>query len=342
MITYIAIFGFCILGFLFPQKYHRLYLSILLFFLLIFVGLRHEVGADWGNYLILQDLIQNAGKPGIFFTEPGYGFLNYYFTGQDSIYIINAICSIFLCWGTYVLCRDQPYPLFSLSLLLPYTIFVVGMGYTRQATALGFIMMAYHAFANKKAFRCFLFVILALLFHRTAIIILLIYGFGFLSIRNYRSYLFLSPVIFTILYVLILSTNSYLDVYGSNEEFSSAGALYRHLMNVIPALIFILNHKFFYDKIPKYYSVLWFLSYGSIFFFLIGFQLSTFSDRFAQFFSIVQIIVYPVFVNKFTSRDRAIILTLIILFYLLFMVYWFTNSYWASRWWVNYKNYLFL
>ena len=47
---------------------------------------------------------------------------------------------------------------------------VVAMGFTRQAAAIGFLMLAFAAFSEKSLVRFLIFVALATTFHKTAVI----------------------------------------------------------------------------------------------------------------------------------------------------------------------------
>jgi len=312
-------------------------------FLIVFIGFRMEIGGDWINYLVLHDAIRNYGTfwTAIILTEPGYGVINYLIGGENGIYFVNAICAVIFCTGLYFFCSRLKYPIFSLTILLPYTVFVVATGYTRQATALGIIMVAYNFFVREKYKSFVLFGFLSLLFHKTGFIVLFLYPFKFVRKETIIKYVTIFFPIVILVSILVLGKFSYLlDIYGDNAEVSSAGGIYRHIMNVVPAMIFIAYHNFFYKESFSVYKLLWFLSVGSISLFFIGFMFSTLADRFGLYFGVIQMIVYPIFLNKFVFKDRLLVLFLIVIFYLIFMIYWFSTSQWADCCWKNYKNFL--
>lgn len=344
MFTYISIFLIVVLLNLFPRKHQILLCAIVCIFLIFFVGLRYEIGADWYNYLFRYQLIQGTRSYWDTFSiaEPGYAFLNYYIRGETPIAYINLICATILCIGMFVYSRSQPYPLLTLATALPYMIFVSGMGYTRQATALGFILIALVLYANKKYFWSIFFIVCSAMFHKTGIIMLILIPLKFVNEKNIKKvlpWIILGSVVF---FLMIEKFNSFFEAYGEDSHFNSGGGIYRHVMNVVPALIFFINYKFFKQRIPNFFQIFFFLAVGSIFLLLMSFKLSTFSDRLGQYFAIIQISIWPIFINKFMLRDRLPVSICVVVFYLVFMIYWFQNSEFSQCCWINYKNYLFI
>ena len=72
-------------------------------FLTALIGLRYQVGGDWGNY------VRNFyGASGLIFSEvllhgdPGYSLLNWMVAqaGYDII-PVNVVCGAVFAWGTY-------------------------------------------------------------------------------------------------------------------------------------------------------------------------------------------------------------------------------------------------
>lgn len=344
MFLYLSIFILVILANLTPRKNHVFFLGIFCLFLVFFVGLRYQIGGDWYNYLFRYRLTQFTKSYWQTFTiaEPGYSFLNYYIKGKNPMAYINLICAIFLMFGIFIYCRKQPYPLFSLAIALPYMIFVNGMGYTRQATALGFILIALILFSEKKFIWYVVFVFFASMFHKTGLVFLALYPIKFINNRNVKKLIPLLVFGSVIFFFLISRLNSLFEAYGEDSNFSSGGGVYRHIMNAIPSVVFLLNLKYFQKELPKFFQIFFFLAVGSLFLFLVSFKLSTFSDRLGQFFAIVQISIWPIFINKFVKRDRVIVSLGILFFYFSFMIYWFMNSEFSKCCWINYKNYLFI
>jgi len=131
-------------------KVRRFAFSLIFLWLLFMIGLRQEIGADWNNYLVYyRDIIQ-IGLRGIFITEPGYGLLNY-ISGQldGGIYLTNTLSALLFLFGLLFFIKDLPYK--SLAIVIAsYLIFVVAMGYSRQAIAISIVMVAYKFYMDKK------------------------------------------------------------------------------------------------------------------------------------------------------------------------------------------------
>ena len=88
---------------------------------MLLIGLRVEIGADWGTYLVhLYNQIDMPLSYPIFSKEPGYALANWTSArlGWD-IYGVNLICSAFFSAGLVSYCRKQPYPWLALVLAFP-------------------------------------------------------------------------------------------------------------------------------------------------------------------------------------------------------------------------------
>ncbi|GIZ15184.1 EpsG family protein [Capnocytophaga catalasegens] len=342
MYIYILLFCIVLLVALFRVK-NLFLLTIFCVFLVFFVGLRHQIGGDWEAYLIMKEQIQSFNNFGIalLYTDPSYGMLNYIVAENETgIYVVNTVCALFLICGIYVVSIKQFDSFFSLLVAIPYIIFVVGMGYTRQSAALGLIFIAIELLINNKKKLSILAILLASTFHLTAIVMLV--AVFFRQKINYRTILLITIVFFIGFIMLNQYVLSKMVIYGSEDVVSSSGGFFRHLLNIIPALLFFKYRIFFQEHAPNHYRVLKFLSIGSICLFLLGFVLSTLADRIALYFSVIQLMIYPIFMQKIVKKQRTLFILGIGVFYLIFMITWFNLSFYAKCCWMSYKNYLFL
>ena len=214
--------------------------------LVLIIGLRHEVGGDWSIYLeMLESYIDgsDAGQNG--FQDPAYILLNILAARSGlGVYLINLLSAVFFSWGLYVFCRAQPRPWLALVVAVPYLITVVAMGYTRQSAAIGIAMLAIVALGQGRTWRFMLWIALAALFHKSAIVLV---PMAVLVNTKRRVFTFIWVALaFVILYVLLVQEAiSFLIMGYIQSEYQSSGAAFRIAMNAIPAAIFLVFRKRF-------------------------------------------------------------------------------------------------
>jgi hypothetical protein len=259
----------------------------------LMIGLRHQVGGDWVTYLehltrsryeTLQETLEGG--------DPAYMLLNWFAAQMDlGVYFVNLVCAGLFTWGLLVFCRAQPLPWLALTVAVPYLITVVAMGYTRQATAIGLAMLGLAALADQKILRFVVFVVLAALFHKTAVILIPLAVLGSAEKRLWSAvWVSISAVLF---YELLLqdSVESLRSGY-LEAEYASSGAAIRVAMNAVPAALFLLLRKHF--DMPQPMRVFWtWMSVGAIGFvgLLVVSSSSTAVDRVALYWIPLQLFV---------------------------------------------------
>ena len=210
----------------------------------LMIGLRHEVGGDWFNYLehfkatSYLRLSEVFGKG-----DPGHYFLNWLAARLGgSVYWVNLIYATVLMWGTVVFCRRQPWPWLALLVAVPYMLIVVGMGYSRQAVALGFALVGLVALGEHRIRTFVICIALGALFHKSAVLLLPI-----AILANSRNRFLTGGMVgltFVLLYFLLLSQDA--DALWTNYveyQMQSQGAKIRVLMNAVPAALMLLYGK---------------------------------------------------------------------------------------------------
>ena len=208
--------------------------------LVLMIGQRHRVGADWDQYdnlvrLALYDSLEQAVTQG----EPAYSLLNWLAVRMDlGPYFVNTVCAALFAWGLVVFCRAQPRPWLALVVAVPYLVTVVAMGYTRQGVAIGLVMLGLVALSDQKMLRFFVFVALAATFHKSAVILI---SLAVLASARYRVWKALwVGLVCLLLFVLLLQES--VDAYTTNfieVQYASAGAAFRVAMNAVPAVLFL-------------------------------------------------------------------------------------------------------
>ena len=150
------------------KKLNYILRSFFLIFLILFIGLRHKVGGDWDIYR--NDFYDNINYFNLltfdYVRDFGYELFSYIFYKQQlGIYGLNLSLAIIFIYSInkFALHFKENYWLIFL-IAFPYLIVIVGMGYTRQATAFAFILLSLSSINNKNIFSFFIFSILAIFF----------------------------------------------------------------------------------------------------------------------------------------------------------------------------------
>lgn len=270
----------------------------------LMMGLRHEVGGDWQQYLPLfrdtasRDFMEVMGRG-----DPGYYGMNWLIArGGGSIYHVNLFCAVCLMWGTVVFCRAQPNPWLALLAAVPYMLIVVGMGYTRQAVALGFALLGLTALGDGRTRSFVIWIAIGATFHKSAVLLLPIAALA--SSRNRFMTAGLVGLTTLLLYYLLLADASE-DLWENyvEAEYQSQGGLIRVLMNVVPALLLIMFRKRLVPDLQERKLWLWMAVFAVACLPLVG-MASTAVDRVALYLIPIQLFVFSR-VPRLTSEVRV-------------------------------------
>ncbi len=142
--------------------------------LILFGGLRYHVGTDYESYEeIFNNLVRNWGDARYTGTETGFVWLCRLITvftdnSQWLFFVTNLIISLLglACVGRY--CRFVPLGLY----IFYTTIYYQSFNVIRQGIACAIVFMAFGLYHEGKWVRAVILVLIASLFHRTALIML--------------------------------------------------------------------------------------------------------------------------------------------------------------------------
>ena len=210
----------------------------------LMMGLRHEVGGDWVHYLPL--FRETAAREFVEVMErgdPGYYGLNWVIAQLGgSIYHVNLVCAAIMMAGTVVFCRDQPNPWLALLAAVPYMLIVVGMGYTRQAVALGFALLGLAALGHKRMRPFVIWIAIGATFHKSAVLLLPIAALA-ASRNRLLNAAIIGATTWLLYYLLLADASEQLWQNYVEAEYQSQGGMIRVLMNVVPAALLVLFRK---------------------------------------------------------------------------------------------------
>lgn len=217
--------------------------------LLLFVGLRHKVGMDWNNYLVMAGKVE--GIPfleALGVVEPAYAALLWSSVHLGfGVYGANLVSTAILIAGVMRFCRSTHLPWLALVCAAPMLIFVVGMSANRQAAAIGVVMWLAAAWGEARLRKRVALILGAATFHLSAVFLLV---FAALDVRMrpaYKAVLILGLGGLS-LYVLQVSGGAeYYDqayVSGQTQAVYSPGASQHVLLNGIPAMLLLIAGRY--------------------------------------------------------------------------------------------------
>lgn len=309
----------------------------------LMIGLRYQVGGDWFNYELIYEEFRYAQlSESIMTSDPGYSILNWLSQQLGfQIWFVNLVCAIVFAWGLVRFARRQPNPWLAILVGVPYLIIVVAMGYTRQGVAIGLILAGLASLDRGSLFRFSIYVLFAVTFHKSAIVILPLVAMA--ATRNRILTIGLLVVLAAMLYYVFVSASvDALMATYVEDEYSSSGAAVRVAMNLPPALIYFLFQNRF--QLDHQRRTLWrnfsFAAFGCLAIFLY-LDASTAIDRLALYLMPLQLFVLSRLPEVFPERQRANgQLVLAVLVYSAIVQFTWLNYAAHAEYWVPYRNIL--
>lgn len=263
-------------------------------FVVLVVGLRHQVGADWEHYwapiewALQQNLVEGVKQGG----DWAYGLLTWLAAHAGAgVYGVNLVCAGVFAYGLMVFCHISPQPWLSLAVAVPYLVIVVAMGYTRQGVAIGLVMLGLVALDKGSMVRFVAWVAVGALFHKTALILIPMAIFA-----GRKNWVAVAGVLVTTVLLFFLLLAEYIDhlVAGYiTDQYASSGAAIRIAMNALPASVYLVFRKRF--DLTETQRVFWtWMSLGGLAFIglLVVSPSSTAVDRVALYWIPLQLYVW--------------------------------------------------
>jgi hypothetical protein len=251
LIVYLIFFGiYALLGFAASSRSRWERLTPTAFIMaslpmILFIGFRFEVGADWPVYeylfgRVVRDDYWSSLSRG------DYGFYSLMWLYKQwgwGLLAVNVTCALLFVVGLVAFARRQSNPWLAIAVAIPYLVIIVAMSATRQATAIGFLFLAINAFSDRRLTLFGFWVLCASLFHASAILMLGIVALSYT--RNpFQSFLLVLALAAPAYYLLAGNLGTYVERY-SNAQIQSTGAAVRVAMNLIPALLYLtLRNRF--------------------------------------------------------------------------------------------------
>lgn len=307
----------------------------------LLIGLRYRVGGDWTAYERMFAFAKyNSLDRSLALGDPAYQLLNWSVQalGQE-IWLVNLICGLIFSWGLIRFTLTQPSPWLATLVAIPYLVVVVAMGYSRQAVAIGILMAGLAGHLQRPSiFKFAAYVLVAALFHKTAVVVLPLIALG--AGRN-RFLNFIAAVILSFLfYDFFLSSAADRLVQNYFEaKYAAQGAAIRVTMSLFPAVLFLSSQHAF--GFPDWERKLWRnFSLAAVVFFALLLLLpsSAAVDRMALYIIPLQIAILSRVPGSLVGRSLGLVVIVAYSFVVQFV--WLNYAAHAELW-VPYRFYPF-
>ena len=343
------------------KYYLNLLFAFCFIFLTLFIGLRYNIGGDFGQYRLIysqyyETSFLNSLISSRYVADPGFGVLNWFIHQFDpyeginwnfahrvgGYNIVNLSCagifSIFFLKFAFKL----PRPFLVLAMTFPYLIVVVSMGYVRQGMSIAILAFALTQLCESKKLSFVILVCIAASLHKSAIIFLPLVAY--ISTSN-KFILFLIGLIFFSFVVLFIAANQIerlVSVY-IGQGIQSRGAQLR-IGLLIPAAFIYLKYKNRFSFNDVEHQIWSFFSISTVALFLlvltVGSAISTSLDRIALYYIPFSTLILSLFPDLFEKRNRLLVIIALLVYYFLLFTIWILFADHNFQW-LPYQNILF-
>jgi hypothetical protein len=314
--------------------------------IILMIGLRFEVGADWRAYLLNYKPLANLPFDDAIRTSPqeyGYTALSWMIAQAGfGIWLVNLVCAIPFVVGLVALARQQQNPYLALTVAAPLLIITVAMGFTRQATGLGFLLIGLTSLLNGKPYwHLLVWTVIGSLFHLSVLIFIPIVAL--LIFRGRLGSVLLLILTGAIGYFVVLPEA--LQRYSSGylrTTYEAPGAIFRLGINALAALIvLLLARRFFSSRIEARIWTGW-AALALLSLVILYFVRSTVVvDRLAVYILPLQVFAFARLPQALGGHRASKPWTILVIFlYALVLFTWLTFANHA-RLWIPYRVYPF-
>ena len=302
------------------------YLSFVI--LVLFAGLRFDVGADFMTYSGMFVEFKNEKAPFLF--EPANMFIinivNTLDINHQAIFLIYSLISMSAVF--YFIKKLSPSKELSILLFVTIGIFYFStFNIIRQWAAISLMLIAIVKLIDAKHIQFVLFIILASLFHLSALILFVVVFFKIRFKFFYLIALLFGSMLVMELLLFIINSSKY-AMYLNGVKFDQKGnplllLIYISILVYIPCFLGYFSRK---KILNTQETVLLNMNIMSILFLILGYQLNIdFLSlmRVNMYFQIQLIVLIPMMMNKIKNQKINFMLKYLV-FVFLFFYYFYT------------------
>ena len=214
----------------------------------LFIGLRHHVGGDWVGYLMITErisqlsLLDTLRDQEILFalltwcsTQLGFG-----------VYGANLLGAVVFCSGLFAFCARLPNRWLALAAATPFLAVVAVMSANRQGMAIGIVLLVLSRWQHLSMIRRSVGIVIAELFHTSAILLLLL---AVADLHISRTKKFVLMLVISVAVIWLVSRSEavwyrYTTIYVQQSAGAySPGAIFHLLLNLAPAIAMLIFSK---------------------------------------------------------------------------------------------------
>lgn len=332
----LLLFSILLLGMLLEKSNKKTYSILICIILTLIAGLRHyTIGNDTITYLRFFNNALSSYMTSRY--EIGFIYFTLFIRRITDNFTIYLLIISFLF--NYIICKlirkDSPNMIVSFLLFFLCRFFFNEMNIMRQYISIAIIILGFKYIYKRKFLQYFICIIVAMLFHKSAFLCIILYFLYNVKITKKISIiiciasLFMFSLFYNVVNYITMKLNmyeTYVDLfYGSNK-----------IGNVISFIIClsIIFLSFYINKITKnnsldkkenYYK--WLLILATVTSFL-SIKISIFS-RIKNYFDLFVVIFIPIIVEKINGKKKFLIYFIIIL---LFGIYCILITHYRPNW----------
>lgn len=338
MLTVIVINTLSVLfAYLTKFKNYKYGLEISFLIISTFLAIRYNYGNDYKGYLDMFKSINSISALDLSYgtseIEPGWKLLNRVFKPVGFFSMIIGI-TIFQCFAYYRLIHKyvplnwQWFAVFIYTFSAGFMLTQVSM--MRQAFAMSIFLFSIDFIFRKKVIHYVIFILIASLFHQSALLMLplLLLGYANFKINKYGLLVFIAIYISTIYFQnffsdkITLLTTTQFDKYeyyiGSKSEINSG-------IGVITQFVFLMTILFSEKKQSRDNSILFKLSALGFVFIPLSFIVALIG-RIGMYLNIITIAVYPLVLVNIKNKIYRYTYTIILMIWTLYGFFEFFSS----------------